>query len=150
MFNWGRFSLTLNLMLLLFSNRETPLPKDKIQTANIHLRHKLWTTLLKDHDQFTFLLDLFAAAFFGEATGGGLWRLSLIGGTCLITFYQALLQPRPSASSSLFSRAAERNRIHHSLIAPEMPLSATFLLTAGPTCPARVIFRALMYGFGLS
>lgn len=71
----------------------------------------------KRHDLFALLLDLFAAALVGEAAGGGLWRLSLIGGTRLITFYRASLWPSPSASSSLFSQAAEQIHIHHCLIA---------------------------------
>lgn len=71
----------------------------------------------KRHDLFALLLDLFAVAFVGEAAGGVLWRLSLIGGTRLITFYRASLWPCPSASSSLFSQAAEQIHIHHCLIA---------------------------------
>lgn len=113
------------------------MPEDKIRAVNVHLRHKLQATPLKDHDLFTLLLDLCAAAPVGEAAGGGLWRLSLIGGTRLITFYHASLRPSPSASSPLFSRTAEWNHIHHGLIAPEMPLiraSGAFLLMAGHTC----------------
>lgn len=45
----------------------------------------------KRRNLFALLLDLFAAALVGEAAGGGSWRLSLIGGTRLITFYRASL-----------------------------------------------------------
>lgn len=71
----------------------------------------------KRHNLFALLRDLFVAALVGEAAGGGLWCLSLIGGTRLITFYRASLWPSPSASSSLFRQATEQIHIHHGLIA---------------------------------
>lgn len=125
--------------ILAFFSRATLLPEDKIRAVNVHLRHKLRTTPLKDHDVFALLLDLFAAALVGEAAGGGLWRLSLIGGTRLITFYRASLWPSPSASSSLFSQAAEQNHIHHGFIARETSLirvSGALLHPVGHTCPS--------------
>lgn len=135
-------------------NRATLLPEDKTRAVHVHLRHKLWTTPLRDHDLFALLLDLFAAALVGEAAGGGLWRLSLIGGTRLITFYRASLWPSPSASSSLFKPGSwaesYSSRLNCTRDVADQSERCAFALQDTPARLCWVILRRLVFRFGLS
>lgn len=94
----------------------------------------------KRRDLFALLPDLFAAALVGEAAGGGSWRLSLIGGTRLITFYRASLSLAKPLGSLI---ALQQIHIHHGLIAQETSLirvSGALLQRSGAHLPIFLSF----------